>query len=69
MTERCIKALWSGRVFRCNSTGEEMVIPDTVQERDFYPFGEAFVDVGRLGEYCRMGNCEEVVGGGGDNEE
>lgn len=68
MTEKSFKDVWAGRVFRCNSTGEELVIPDSVQERDFYPFGEAFVDVGRLGEYCRMGNCEEVAGGMNNEE-
>lgn len=54
------KAQWVGRKFRCLTTGEEFVIPDTVQETSFYSFGKAFVDVGRLDCYSRFSNCEEI---------
>ena len=54
------KSQWAGRTFRCNTTGEEFTIPNSVEERDFYSFGEAFVDVGRLDCYSRFSNCKEV---------
>lgn len=54
------KSQWAGRTFRCNTTGEEFIIPNSVEERDFYSFGEAFVDVGRLDSYSRFSNCREV---------
>lgn len=54
------KSQWAGRTFRCNTTGEELTIPNSVEERDFYSFGKAFVDVGRLDCYSRFSNCKEV---------
>lgn len=54
------KSQWAGRTFRCNTTGEEYTIPNSVEERDFYSFGKAFVDVGRLDGYSRFSNCTEV---------
>lgn len=54
------KSQWAGRTFRCNTTGEEFTIPNSVGERDFYSFGKAFVDVGRLDSYSRFSNCTEV---------
>ena len=54
------KSQWAGRTFRCNTTGDEFTIPNSVEERDFYSFGEAFVDVGRLDCYARFSNCKEV---------
>ena len=54
------KSQWAGRTFQCNTTGEEFTIPNSVGERDFYSFGKAFVDVGRLDCYSRFSNCKEV---------
>lgn len=46
---------WAGRKFKCLESGEEFVIPDDVRECDFFTIGQGFVDVGRLGAYCRFG--------------
>lgn len=51
---------WVGRKFKCKSTGEVFTIPKDVEERDFFSFGNAFVDVGRIGAYYRLSGCEEV---------
>ena len=45
---------WAGRIFKCTKTGEVFVIPDDVRARDFFSFGESFVDVGD-GWYARFG--------------
>jgi len=55
------KCEWVGKRFRCQSTGEIFEIPETVRERDFYSWGEAYVDVGRLNCYSRFSNCEEIL--------
>ena len=49
------RKIWAGRVFRCLETGEEFTIPEDVRETDFFTVGNGFVDVGRLGFYCRFG--------------
>lgn len=49
------KEAWVGRVFECINTGKRLTIPENVQERDFYSFGECFIDVGRWPYYSRMG--------------
>lgn len=54
------KCQWAGRTFQCNTTGEELTIPNSVEEGDFFSFGKAFVDVGRLDYYYRTSNCKEV---------
>lgn len=55
------KCQWVGKVFRCNVTGKEFTIPNTVKERDFFPVGEGAVDVGRLHGYYRIvGDVIEV---------
>lgn len=51
---------WVGRVFVCDTTGVEFTIPEDVQECDFFPIGQGFVDVGRLDCYSRMGGVTEV---------
>ena len=51
---------WKGRKFKCSTTGEVFTIPEDVEECDFFQFGEAFIDVGRRGSYCRMSNCISV---------
>ena len=55
------KCTWVGRLFQCQSTGEIFEIPETVEERDFYSWGEAYVDVGRFDCYSRFSNCKEIV--------
>ena len=52
--------MWAGLKYKCTKTGEIFTIPDDVKECDFFSFGEAFVDVGRRGSYCRMSNCISV---------
>ena len=54
---------WAGRTFRCLETGETLVIPNDVRRRQFFTFGECFVDVGD-GFYARFGGnmVEEVDG-------
>ena len=54
------KQEWVGRKFKCKSTGEIFTIPEDVKECDFFQFGEAFIDVGRRGSYCRVSNCISV---------
>ena len=54
------KQLWAGKKYKCTKTGEVFTIPDDVKECDFFQFGEAFIDVGRRGSYCRMSNCISV---------
>ena len=52
--------MWAGLKYKCTKTGEIFTIPEDVKERDFFSFGNAFVDVGRLGAYHRLSGCEEV---------
>lgn len=54
------KQEWVGRKFKCSTTEEIFTIPKDVEECDFFQFGEAFIDVGRRGSYCRMSNCISV---------
>ena len=54
------KQLWAGKKYKCTKTGEVFTIPENVKECDFFQFGEAFIDVGRRGSYCRMSNCISV---------
>ena len=54
------KQAWAGKKYKCTKTGEIFTIPEDVKERDFFQFGEAFIDVGRLGAYCRLSNCIAV---------
>lgn len=53
---------WVGRKYKCLDTGEEFTIPSTVRQRDFFSFGNCFVDVGRLNAYARYGgNIKEIT--------
>ena len=52
---------WIGRKFKCKNTGEELIIPENVREKDFYPFGDCFVDVGVLNGYSRFGGPVEEI--------
>lgn len=54
------KKEWCDMVFRCNTTGQEFTVPFDVNECAFFQWGEAFVDVGRLGFYSRSSNCSEI---------
>ncbi len=55
---------WAGRKYRCMDTGEELTIPHDVRPKQFFAFGECFVDVGD-GYYGRMGgNLEEICAEG-----
>lgn len=55
------KCQWAGRKFQCTETGEVFIIPDTVEETDFYPVGKGYIDVGRLGSYNRWSGIKEIV--------
>lgn len=48
------QSIWAGRKFRDNATGEFLVIPDDVQPRQFFAWGDSFIDVGN-GVYSRAG--------------
>lgn len=49
------KNKWVRRKFRCNKTGEELIIPESVRSKDFYEFGDGcFIDTGD-GYYSRWG--------------
>lgn len=54
------KQEWAGKKYKCTKTGEIFTIPEDVKECDFFQFGEAFIDVGRRGSYCRVSNCISV---------
>jgi hypothetical protein len=56
------KCLWAFRKWRCNTTGEVFEIPLSVEERDFFIWGDqdTCLDVGRLNMYARFSNCTEV---------
>ena len=55
------RSQWVNRVFQCKTTGETFTIPENVKERDCYWFGEAMIDVGRLGAYARFSNVIEIT--------
>ena len=56
---------WAGRTFRCNTTGVEFTIPDNIYYRQFFAFGDSFIDLGD-GYYCRVGgDVEEIKNEGG----
>lgn len=52
--------MWAGLKYKCTKTGEIFTIPENVKECDFFQFGEAFIDVGRRGSYCRLSGCISV---------
>jgi NADH pyrophosphatase NudC (nudix superfamily) len=66
-------AKWAGRKFIDNQTGETLVIPDTVQAKQFFWFGDSFIDVGD-GMYSRAGGDfselteDAIVSESGDEE-
>lgn len=45
---------WAGRVFKCGITGHMIRIPNDVKPKQFFRFGESFIDVGD-GVYSRAG--------------
>jgi len=54
------KKHWYGKKYKCTKTGETFTIPFEVSECGLYHVGEGYVDVGRLGFYCRFSNVVEV---------
>jgi hypothetical protein len=54
------RAQWAGRIFMCTETGDVLTIPEDVCPRDFYKFGESFVDVGD-GFYARFGGSPKEI--------
>lgn len=62
------KCQWAGRKFRCNITGVEFTVPNSVEERDYFSFGESAIDVGRLDSYCRfIGDVVEITEEGNED--
>lgn len=57
------KCLWAFRKFKCNTTGEVFEIPLSVEECDFFTWGDqdTYLDIGRLNMYARFSNCTEVA--------
>lgn len=51
---------WVGRTFRCKKTGVEFTIPEDVFYKQFFSFGDSFIDVGD-GYYSRVGGDIEEV--------
>lgn len=63
------KSQWAGRTFRCNITGEEFTIPNSVEEGDYFSFGKSSIDVGRLGSYSRViGKVVEITEEGNEDQ-
>lgn len=51
-----------GNKYRCNNSGEILIIPDTVQERDCFYWGDhCMLDVGRMNFYSRSGGNFSLV--------
>lgn len=48
------RAKWVGRTFKCALTGEIFTVPEDAYYRDYYTFGQAFLDLGD-GYYARYG--------------
>lgn len=54
------RKMWAGRTFKCKDTEETFTIPEDVCFKNFYSFGNCFVDVGDE-YYARSGgNIEEI---------
>lgn len=54
------RKVWAGRTFKCKDTEETFTIPEDVYFKEFYSFGNCFVDVGNE-YYARFGgNIEEI---------
>ena len=49
-------SVWASTKWRCNITGEVLIIPEDVKEKQFFTFGDSFIDVGD-GYYSRMGGA------------
>jgi len=54
MTKHFEPAKWAGRRFIDHHTGQTLTIPDDVRPKQFFRFGESFIDVGD-GLYSRSG--------------
>jgi len=48
------RSKWAGRQFVDNPTGDVLTIPDDVRPKQFFVFGDSFIDVGD-GWYSRAG--------------
>lgn len=57
---RTVREQFAGRKFRCKKTGVVLTIPSDVIPRQFFAFGDCFIDVGD-GWYSRSsGSYEEI---------
>jgi len=54
MTEKIDLSMWANTKWRCGITGDELTIPSNVRPKQFFKFGESFIDIGD-GYYSRMG--------------
>lgn len=59
--EYLFKCQWVGRVFECESTGEQHTIPNNIKEKAFIMIGEGYIDLGVLNGYYRRSGVKEVV--------
>ena len=51
---------WAGRMFVDNQTGAVLTIPNDVRPKQFFSFGNSFIDVGD-GHYSRAGGDFEEL--------
>ena len=55
-------ANWIGRKFKCSTTDEVITIPSDVRTKQFFSFGDCFIDVGDGYYYCSGGHYVEITG-------
>lgn len=59
--EYLFKCQWVGRVFECESTGEQHTITHNIKEKQFITIGNGYIDLGVLNGYYRRSGVKEVV--------
>lgn len=59
--EYLFKCQWVGRVFECESTGEQHTITHNIKEKEFITIGDGCIDLGVLNGYYRRSGVKEVV--------
>lgn len=53
---------WIGRKFKCSTTDEILITPSDVRVKQFFSFGECFIDVGDGVYYRAGGHYVEITG-------
>lgn len=54
------RKFWVGRQFRCCTTGVILTIPDNVRPKEFFQFGDSYIDVGDDYYFRAGGKFEEI---------